>query len=433
MRSAFASAAREIGAAPSAPFGERVRRQVQALFDRRRHLLVDVADEPAHRVSGGIGRAVRELTRHLTLSAGADLCVRPVRSKGTGFRSAEDLSVVLFGGAPSSQAPERVRVRRGDRVLLLGLDRSAFSPAVPDLVARIRRVRARGGEVFAMVHDLHPIDQPESYRFPAGTPAFFAAWLAAICTECDGILCSSRTMTGRLASWLAEHPIPRTRSLPIGFFHLGTDGTRTLPEPCSAEETATIDRLLSLGPSVLIVAQLYLLKGYEQVLAAFERLWGGGADLRLVVVGDTGAPESELKARLAGHTERDRRLFWFAHLSGEALLRLYRECSVLLGASLAEGFGLPVLEAAREGLPLILRDLPIYRETAGSAAIYFSGESVEDLVAVLEEWQARRARGEELAPTTALSVTWAQSAARLLKLIDGRDWSHRWLPEGRVA
>ena len=300
-------------------------------------------------------------------------------------------------------------------------------------MARIRGARARGSEVFALVHDLHPIDHPGSYRFPPGTPGYFAGWLAAICRECDGIVCNSRTTRNRLAEWLEAHPAQRRRPLPVGHFHLGTDGARTAPEPCSARETAALDRLAALGPSILMVAQIYPFKGHGQVLDAFERLWSGGADLRLVAVGDAGDPDSALRTRIENHAERDRRLFWFPQLSGGALLRLYRESSALLNASLAEGFGLPALEAAREGLPLILRDIPIHRETVGSDALYFSGERAEDLTAALEEWQGRRARGESLSPSTALRLTWAESAARLRRLLEDREWSGRWTPREGVV
>lgn len=52
--------------------------------------------------------------------------------------------------------------------------------------------------------------------------------------------------------------------------------------------------------------------------------------------------------------------------------------------SLAEGFGLPILEAARCGCPCIVSDLKCFREVAGNTAIYFNPKSVDDIVKVLE-------------------------------------------------
>jgi alpha-1,2-rhamnosyltransferase len=48
-------------------------------------------------------------------------------------------------------------------------------------------------------------------------------------------------------------------------------------------------------------------------------------------------------------------------------------------ASHAEGLGLPILEYSRNGLKLVLSDIPIFREVAGDSAFYFDRGSVESL------------------------------------------------------
>ena len=60
-----------------------------------------------------------------------------------------------------------------------------------------------------------------------------------------------------------------------------------------------------------------------------------------------------------------------AHLSW-----LYANADVFVFPSLAEGFGLPLLEAMAAGTPTICSDLPVLREVAGDAAAFFpSGAS----------------------------------------------------------
>jgi len=61
-------------------------------------------------------------------------------------------------------------------------------------------------------------------------------------------------------------------------------------------------------------------------------------------------------------------------LSDAALLDLYASADLFLMASEGEGFGLPIVEAARHGLPLLLRDLPVFREIADGHAMWFADD-----------------------------------------------------------
>lgn len=80
------------------------------------------------------------------------------------------------------------------------------------------------------------------------------------------------------------------------------------------------------------------------------------------------------------------------------LAALYGGALAVALPSLAEGFGLPAVEAAACGAPVLLSDLPAHRATLGDAALYFSARDVDALRAALErvlddaELRARMAR-----------------------------------------
>ena len=90
----------------------------------------------------------------------------------------------------------------------------------------------------------------------------------------------------------------------------------------------------------------------------------------------------------------------------------------------AEGFGLPLVEAAQHGLPIIARDIPLFREVAGEHAYYFLGEDPKGLANTLRTWLSL---GHAVpASTDLLRMTWQQSSRQLLDIILGGCWISRW-------
>ena len=67
---------------------------------------------------------------------------------------------------------------------------------------------------------------------------------------------------------------------------------------------------------------------------------------------------------------RNRNLRAAGYVETETLAALYRDAELLVFPSLAEGFGLPVVEAMALGCPVITTDIPALREVAGGAAIH---------------------------------------------------------------
>jgi len=59
------------------------------------------------------------------------------------------------------------------------------------------------------------------------------------------------------------------------------------------------------------------------------------------------------------------------------LQHLYRACDLYVTASYAETFAHPLVEAMACGVPLVASDLPVHREVAGDAAVYFPRFSAE--------------------------------------------------------
>lgn len=98
---------------------------------------------------------------------------------------------------------------------------------------------------------------------------------------------------------------------------------------------------------------------------------------------------------------------------------LLDDAVALVTASRDEGFGIPVVEAMTRGVPVVLSDIPIFREVGGDAALYADPDdpaSFAAAVLALErpgEWNAR----SRAALAQAAAFTWDASAARLLPVL----------------
>jgi len=170
-------------------------------------------------------------------------------------------------------------------------------------------------------------------------------------------------------------------------------------------------------------------KGHAQVLSAFDQLWNDGMDLTLVIVGKQGWMVESLAERIRHHREFGRRLFWLAGISDQMLLATYEHASALIAASEGEGFGLPLIEAARSGVPLIVRDLPVFREVAGEHAYYFSGVTPDKFSNALRQWLALREQNAIPRAENLQWVGWKESTRHLMDLVMGdacyREWPVR--------
>ncbi len=274
--------------------------------------------------------------------------------------------------------------------------------------------------MYFVVYDLLPIKQPQ--MFIGGARPWFEQWLASAASVADGLLCISRAVADEVLEWLDAHPAPNRGKLQVGYFHLGADLDAQAPaDAVSAAESAALEQL-ALRPALLMVGTLEPRKMHAQALDALELLWQGGADVGLVIVGKQGWLADALAERLRGHPELGRRLFWLERASDAALLRLYAGCSALLAASSGEGFGLPLIEAAQHALPVIARDIPVFREVAGEHAFYFSADDAPALAAALRQWLALAAQGSAPASGGMAWMTWEQSTRQLVELIEQRRW-----------
>ena len=243
-------------------------------------------------------------------------------------------------------------------------------------------------------------------------------WLETI-SHFDGAVCISRAVADELHAWIKNFGTKRERRLGLSWFHLGANVENTVPTtgmPNGANQTLNAIKEL---PSFLAVGTVEPRKGYTQILAAFEQLWSEGVDANLIIVGNQGWKMEALAEKLSAHRERGKHLFWLEGISDEYLEKIYAASTCLIAASEGEGFGLPLIEAAHHRLPIIARDIPVFREVAGDHAFYFKGLEPQALRDAVRQWLELDKQGKAPQSDNMPRQTWKQSAEQLLKIVLG--------------
>lgn len=275
-------------------------------------------------------------------------------------------------------------------------------------------LRCRGVSVGFVVYDLIPVQYDGFY--PDGFQEGHATWLRVV-ARCDWVVCISNAVAGDLSCWIRNHVENHNPDLRIDSFRLGADITESSPSRGLPEGHDTLCRRFSATTTFLMVGTIEPRKGHRQVLDAFDRLWAAGWSLNLVIVGKQGWMVDDLVDRLRSHPHRQQQLFWLEGTSDEFLEKIYAASSCLIAASHAEGFGLPLIESAQHGLPIIARDIPVFREVAGDHAHYFRDDGPEPLARTITQWLELYQQGRHPQSQQITWLTWKESAAQLLARI----------------
>jgi glycosyltransferase involved in cell wall biosynthesis len=377
---------------------------------RQKQLLVDTSVLVRGDAKSGIQRVVRSVLLELLASSPPGYRVEPVYCDGQRYRYARRFASDLLDLATGILEDDVVDAVCGD--VYLGLDLSPhLTLAVHDY---LKHVNDLGVKLYFVVCDILPMLHPEWWE--EGMSKSFGQWFKSIAEVSTGIICISHSVVDSVGAWLKANPPDRVEPLSIGFFHLGADIENSLPTAGLPESAVDVLTALASAPTFVMVGSLVPRRGHRQTLSAFEALWGDGLVANLVVVGKRGW-STEVVEYLDKHPMLGKRLFWLEDISDEYLEKIYAASTCLIAASEAEGFGLPLVEAARKGLPIIARDIPVFREVAGDHAFYFSGMSHEDLAQAVMVWLDLSSRGKAPSSKDMPWLTWRESTAQLLKAV----------------
>lgn len=200
--------------------------------------------------------------------------------------------------------------------------------------------------VAVLLHDTIPLDFPQ-YQRP-GTPERFSGFLRRVATQADLVICNS----DQTRRDLLRHAAPNQPETVVA--HLGVDP----PLPGTAPTGPWTGQ-----PYFVTLGTIEPRKNHGFLLD----LWNSVPNAHLLICGNRGWNNAVVFDRLDARPERVHEL---PGLDDGQVFALIKGAAGLLFPSHAEGYGLPPIEAAALGTPVICNDLPIYREVLGDIPIY---------------------------------------------------------------
>lgn len=333
-------------------------------------------------------------------------------------------------------------------IVHVGAGRSVVEAAVADDRRQIKDILAFRNAAAGL--DLDILFYPTVYSWfpPPGRLANLLAIHDAIAERFPDLVFPQRKarLLWTLKTWLARraatHVVTPTEASKADIVELMRvkpetitvtgEGANATFQPCEdAAAIASARKLCGLEDgqhAIVFIGGFAPHKNLRRLLDAFETVLAkhGHSDLRLVMVGDpSGAgfhsEYADLTHKIAGSPHLSDAVSFPGYISDQDMAALLTDALVLVLPSVAEGFGLPALEAISCGCPVIAPHGGAVAEVVGAAGLCFDVERTDDLVRALEQVATDAQLRDRLRRATlseARRNTWDLAARRTLAAID---------------
>ena len=258
-------------------------------------------------------------------------------------------------------------------------------------------------KISVFVHDMIPLDFPQFQR--PETVLSFENKMRNVARYSDLVICNSR-QTG--------HDVERNMSTwgkvpKIAVAHLGVRTASARPEDLPPDIDIS-------NPYFVIIGTIEPRKNHAFLLDIWVRLSEKPGAPRLFIVGRRGWENRNVFKRLDRHPANVREL---NNISDGAVSALLQRSLGLLFPSYCEGFGLPAIEAAALGIPVICNSLSVFREILGEYPIYADVADIYSWETMIRKLAKNSGSENRLAQNSGMKVTlptWQDHFDQVLRL-----------------
>jgi glycosyltransferase involved in cell wall biosynthesis len=369
-----------------------------------------IVDQILAPVPGGIGRYAEELTRELILTAPAGSDVAGIVSASTEaeYATLDERLPWLSDLYKSPLARRELSLAWQHGFTILPGKGMVHATSMLAPLYRHDRVNDRENQTAITIHDVVPWTHPETLT-PRGV-RWHRAMAARAFKYADAVVVDTHAVAQELSEYFDFGDRIRVVSAAV---------SSALKLPVDAEARAIELKLPERY--LLAVGTLEPRKGLEPLIKALAL--PQTQDLPLLIVGPEGWGDVDVAsiARDAGLAEG--RVRTLGYLSDADLAVVQSRATAFVFPSLAEGFGLPVLEAMSLGTPVIHSDIPAVIEVAADAGIMVERgdaagypERLADAIGMVASDDELRERLKYLGIDRSHAFSWRASAEKVWQL-----------------
>jgi glycosyltransferase involved in cell wall biosynthesis len=175
-------------------------------------------------------------------------------------------------------------------------------------------------------------------------------------------------------------------------------------------------------PFFLYVGRLEKKKNTAALVEAFAifKEVNPSSDVKLVMIGNAGFGYDEVKYIIEEY-DLGRSVMMPGWVVEEDLPAIFSSARAFVFPTLHEGFGIPALQAMACGVPALLSDLPVLREIAGEAALYFNPRDKQAIASAMTRIYKDESLSKSLSAQGLQQVShfsWEQSARETLSILE---------------
>lgn len=230
-------------------------------------------------------------------------------------------------------------------------------------------VKAPGGRTLLTIHDIRGL-QPDCGLLER---AVFSTVLMASLKAADHVVTVSEAMKAEILDFY-----PKAE---ISVIYNGLDPRHLDPVPDS-DLSAFIRKYMLPQDFLLSVGHIERRKNYLRLIDAFALLRNRGRNCYLVIAGNDSGERKIIEEHIRA-VDLCTSVKILTGLSDLELRCAYRLCRLFVFPSTYEGFGIPILEAMAARRPMVLSNIPVFREVTQDLSVYFDPYDVDSIACTI--------------------------------------------------